>query len=57
MMGGGAESAPLFSFMKTIEKVIRLSTLLICFLSGGCEFYVNFSRIYLSICNGHINPP
>ena len=27
------------------------------FLSGGCEDRDIFSRIYLSICNGHIRPP
>ena len=54
---GGAESAHLFLFLKTIVKVIRLSTVLIFFLlSGSCEgpYYGLFSRVYLSICNGHI---
>ena len=37
MGGGGTESAPLFLYVKIIEKEIRLSTGLICFLSGGCE--------------------
>ena len=50
--GGGVESAPpLFFFLKTIEKVIRLlSTVLTFFLSGGCEdrvivwaFFTNLS--------------
>ena len=55
--GGGAQSAPLFLFVKTIEKVIRLCTMLNFFLSGGCEdmdilwaFFINLSieSIYLS---------
>ena len=59
MMGGGAQSAPLFLFVKTIEKVIRLCTVLKKKkLSGGCEdrdilwaFFTNLSieNIYLSL--------
>ena len=61
MMGGGAESAPLFLFVKTIEKEIILRTVLIFFfwvvvVKIG-PYYGHFSRIYLSICNGHIKPP
>mgnify|MGYP001418915763 CR=1 FL=1 len=48
--GGGLKVSPLFLFVKTIEKVIRLSTVLIFFLSGGCEdrdilwaFFTNLS--------------
>ena len=58
MMGlGGLKVFPLFLFVKTIETVIRLITVLIFFLSGGCEdrailwaFFTNFSleTIYLS---------
>ena len=36
--GGGSKCPlPLFLFVKTIEKLIRLCTVLIFFLSGGCE--------------------
>ena len=59
-MGGGAHCTPQFLFVKTIEKVIRLCTVLIFFLIGSFEdraIFHHFSRIYLSICNGHIRPP
>ena len=60
MCGGVAQSAPppLFLFVKTIEKLIRLCTVLKFFLSGGCEnrdmllvFLTNLSieSIYLSL--------
>ena len=35
--GGGLKVFPLFLFVKIIEKVIRLSTVLNFFFSGGCE--------------------
>ena len=38
MRGGGLKvPPPLFFFLKTIEKLIRLCTVLNFFLSGGCE--------------------
>ena len=57
-MRGGAQSASLFLFVKTIEKVIRLCTVLkkIGSFEDGAIFH-HFSRIYISICNGHIKPP
>ena len=53
--GGGVESTFPFLFVKTIEKVIRLCTVLIFFLSGSFED-MGFSSIlfYLSICYGSI---
>ena len=39
---------------KTIEKVIRLSTVLIFFLSDSFEDIGKSSRIYLYICYGSI---
>ena len=35
--GGGVESTPPVLFVKTIDKVIRLCTVLIFFLSGSFE--------------------
>ena len=54
--GGGQNLSIPILFVKTIEKVIRLCTVLIFFLSGGCEdrdiswaFFTNLSleSIYL----------
>ena len=49
MGGGGPKGSPLVLFLKTKEKVIRLSTVHF-FLSGGCEdrailwaFFTNLS--------------
>ena len=57
LMGGGLNLSPLFLFVKTIEKVIRLCTVLIFFLSGSFEdmgiFHV---YIYLSVMDRYTPP-
>ena len=52
MRGGGAQSAPLSLFAKTIEKVIRLCTVLICFLSRSFEDRAIFQEIQLNYDGG-----
>ena len=52
MMGGGSKCPPIF-ICETIEKVIRLCSV----LKKIVLTIHHFSRIYLSICNGHIKPP
>ena len=58
--GWGLKVPPPFLFVNTIEKVIRLCTVLKeKNLSGDCEdrdILWHFSRIYLSICKGHLRP-
>ena len=52
MGGGGLKVYPLFLFVKTIEKVIRLCTVLNIFLVVVVKigtYYVHFPRIYLSL--------
>ena len=54
--GGGVESIRPYLFVKTIEKVIRLFTVLIFFLSGIFEVMGIFHvYIYLSIIDRY-NP-
>ena len=58
-VGGLKVPTPLILFVKPIEQVIRLCTALIFFewwLWSEGTYYEHFSRIYLSICNGHIRP-
>ena len=52
--GGRIDSPHHILFVKTIEKVIKLCTVLIFVLSGSFEDMGIFSRIYLSICYGSI---
>ena len=51
---------PLFLFVKTIEKVIRLCTVLNFFLSGGCEdrdYIILLVFLQIKIGGGHFDPP
>ena len=58
MCGDGAQSALTISICENNRKGKKIKH---CvdpfFLSRGCEDRDIFSRIYLSICNGHIRPP
>ena len=51
--GGGAESAPSFLFVKTIEKLIRLCTVLKFFFGGGCEdrdlLWAFFTNLFIDL--------
>ena len=53
-MGGGIESITPFLFVKTIEKVIRLCTVLICYLISSFEDMGIF-HVFLRLPSVHMS--